>query len=255
MALSGLIAEPSAPSADHRPRVAAQRRVRMRRVLVESALPVFAEKGLEASVIDDVIRAAGVSRGSFYNHFRSNAELLHAANEELSNEIASAIEEIVLGYASPTARLIVGVRLYMDVARRFPLFAGFLARVGLHFVGPGNLLYAYLPVHLELGFANGEFRRAPMLAALDSIIGAGVLAVTRIARGEADDAYLGGLLLAVMRGLGVADDVSARWLAADLPTLEFGADSLLARSHRRFVALGDGAAAAPAIQPSSARRR
>ncbi|MFO1114477.1 MAG: TetR/AcrR family transcriptional regulator [Beijerinckiaceae bacterium] len=224
---------------DHRPRVAAERRARMRRALVESALLVFAEKGLEASVIDDVIRAADVSRGSFYNHFRTNAELLHAANEELSNEIASAIETVVLNYASPTARLIVGVRMYMGVARRFPLFAAFLAQVGLHFVGPGNLLYAYLPVHIEMGFANGEFRRTPMLAALDAIVGAGVLAVTRIARGEADEDYLAGLLLALMRGLGVADSVTAGWMAIEQPALEFADDSLLERSHRRFTALQD----------------
>ena len=64
---------------DHRPRVAAERRARMRRKLVESALLVFAEKGVDASVIEDVIAAAGVSRGTFYNYFCTNGELLAAA--------------------------------------------------------------------------------------------------------------------------------------------------------------------------------
>ncbi len=44
---------------DHRPRVAAERRARMRRKLVESALFVFAEKGVDASVIEVVIRPWG----------------------------------------------------------------------------------------------------------------------------------------------------------------------------------------------------
>lgn len=222
---------------DHRPRVAAERRARMRRTLVESALLVFAEKGLEASVIDDVIQAAGVARGTFYNYFRTNAELLHAANEELSNEIASAIEERVLAYPSAVARLVVGIRLYMEVSRRFPLFAGFLARVGPQFAGPGNLLYAYLPVHIEQGFANGELRRIPMLSALDSIIGAGVLAVTRIAHGEGDEQYLGGLLLAVLSGLGASETAALEWMSAPLPMLVFDQEALLVRSHRRFMAL------------------
>ena len=47
---------------DHRPRVAAERRARMRRKLVESALLVFAEKGVDASVIEDVIAAATLGR-------------------------------------------------------------------------------------------------------------------------------------------------------------------------------------------------
>ena len=75
---------------DHRPRVAAERRARMRRKLVESALFVFAEKGVDASVIEDVIAAAGVSRGTFYNYFRTNAELLAAAINELGNEVVDA---------------------------------------------------------------------------------------------------------------------------------------------------------------------
>ena len=49
--------------------MAAERRARMRRTLVEAALLVFAEKGVDASVIDDVITAAGVSRGTFYKLF------------------------------------------------------------------------------------------------------------------------------------------------------------------------------------------
>ena len=49
---------------DHRTRVAAEKRARMRRKLVESALLVFAEKGVDASVIEDVIAVAGVSRGT-----------------------------------------------------------------------------------------------------------------------------------------------------------------------------------------------
>src|SRR3974390_886344 len=120
---------------DHRPRVAAERRARMRRTLVEAALLVCAEKGVYVSVIDDVITAAGVSRGTFYNYFRTNAELLVAAIEELGNEVVQLIEARVQALPSPAARLIGGLRLYLDTARRFPLLARFIARVGAQSVG------------------------------------------------------------------------------------------------------------------------
>ncbi len=93
---------------DHRPRVAAERRARMRRKLVESALLVFAEKGVDASVIEDVIAAAGVSRGTFYNYFRTNAELLVAAIDELGNEVVDLVELRVKAMPSPAARLFTG---------------------------------------------------------------------------------------------------------------------------------------------------
>src|ERR1700691_3185860 len=97
---------------DHRPRVAAEKRARMRRKLVESALLVFAEKGVDASVIADVIGAAGVSRGTFYSYFRAIAELLVAVNEELNDEISTLIKAQVRPDPDPTARRWMGFRLF-----------------------------------------------------------------------------------------------------------------------------------------------
>ena len=91
------------------------------------------------------------SRGTFYNYFRTNADLLHAATEELRNEIVHLIETRVRDLPSLAARLVTGLRLYLDVARRFPLFARFVARVGPQAAGPESLVYAYLPVHIAEG--------------------------------------------------------------------------------------------------------
>ncbi|MDN2580953.1 TetR family transcriptional regulator [Aquibium sp. ELW1220] len=38
---------------------------------VAAAVAVFAQKSPDAASIDDFIEQAGVSRGTFYNHFRS----------------------------------------------------------------------------------------------------------------------------------------------------------------------------------------
>ena len=220
---------------DHRPRVAAERRARMRRKLVESALLVFAEKGVDSSVIEDVIAAAGVSRGTFYNYFRTNQEILVAAIEELGNELVDMIESRVKALPSPAERLFTGLRLYFDAARRFPLFARFIARVGPQAVGPDNLVYKYIPVHLAEGIEAGEFVDAPVGVALDMIVGAGLVAVARISAGRADDAYLRAMLLALARSLGLD---SAQWealLSQPLAPLALEADSLLMRSHARFA--------------------
>ena len=49
-------------TSQHRSRVGAERRHRTRVRLIESALEVFAAKGVDATVIEDVIASAGVSR-------------------------------------------------------------------------------------------------------------------------------------------------------------------------------------------------
>jgi AcrR family transcriptional regulator len=225
----------AARTEDHRPRVAAERRARMRRTLVEAALLVFAEKGVDASVIDDVITAAEVSRGTFYNYFRTNTELLIAANEELGNELVQHVEERVGSLPSPAARLVTGIQLYFDMARRFPLLAQFLTRVGPRAAGPGNLLYTYLPVHLAAGMKCGEFVSMPIPVALDIIVGSGILVVARISTGEADDKYLEACLLGLMRSLGYPSERAKALIANPLPSIVLDQDSLLVRSHRRYM--------------------
>ena len=219
---------------DHRTRVAAERRARMHRKLVESALLVFAEKGVDASVIEDVIAAADVSRGTFYNYFRTNGELLGAAIQELGNELVEHIEERVKSIPSPAARVFTGLRLYMDSARRFPLFARFVARIGPQAVGPENLVNAYIPIHIAEAVERGEFVDAPVRIVLDIVVAVGVMIVARIAAGDADDAYVKAMLLALARALGFDLARANALLSEPLAPLDLGADSLLLRSQTRF---------------------
>lgn len=227
---------PEAPlREDHRRRVAAEKRVRMRRKLIENALLVFAEKGVDASVIGDVIKAADVSRGTFYNYYRTNAELQTAVTDELGNEIVQQIENETRGNPSPAARICTGVRLYLRAAQQFPLFARFVARLGLAAVGPDNLVYKYLPAHLEEGIARREFVSMPNPVAMDIVLGSVLTAVRRIAANEAGDDYLRAAVLAMLRGLGVAEQKARAAADAPLAPLLLGKDTLFIRSHGRFL--------------------
>lgn len=218
---------------DHRTRVAAERRARMRRKLVESALLVFADKGVDASVIEDVIAAADVSRGTFYNYFRTNAELLTAAIQELGNELVEQIEEQVKPIPSPGARVFTGLRLYMGAARQYPLFARFVARIGPLAIGPENLVRAYIPVHIAEAVDCREFVEQPARTALDTIVGVGVMVVARIADRDADDAYVKAMLLALARALGFDPARAEAVLSKPLAPLRLAADSLLVQSDAR----------------------
>ena len=80
---------------NHRTLVGHQRRQKMLLHLIDSAISVYAEKGIDATLIDDVIVAADVSRGTFYNYFRTTTELLAAVGEALSNETLRLIESEV----------------------------------------------------------------------------------------------------------------------------------------------------------------
>src|ERR1700751_751348 len=113
--------EPEVPLEDHRVRVGAMRRERTRLRLLETALTVFTEKGADVAVIDDFIAAAGVSRGTFYNHFRTTTELMLALATAMSDEVLQIVDPLVLAVEDPIERFATGTRLYMQMALRYPL--------------------------------------------------------------------------------------------------------------------------------------
>jgi AcrR family transcriptional regulator len=207
----------------------------MRRKLVESALLVFAENGVDASVIEDVIAAAGVSRGTFYNYFRTNAELLVAVNEELNDEISTLIRAQVRPDPDPTARQCMGFRLFVDVARRFPLFAKFVARGGVN-VRPGSLRHEFMSPSIKAAIKGGDFADMPLGVALDFIAGNILTAVVRVSEGELDDSYLTALIAATLRGVGVSEKKVVSLMAVPLHPLALGPETLCQRSNARFQA-------------------
>jgi AcrR family transcriptional regulator len=77
---------------DHRTRVGRERRERTQARIIEAALRVFAEKGPDAPIIDDFIKAAGVARGTFYNYYQSTEELLEATAKWLQDDLIVSIE-------------------------------------------------------------------------------------------------------------------------------------------------------------------
>lgn len=220
---------------DHRIRVAAEKRERMRQRLVESAMFVFAEKGVDASVIDDVLVAAEVSRGTFYHYFRTNAELLAATSEELGNELLSAIENRIDGFDDPATRTAHGLRLYFHTARRYPLMAKFLSRTGFNVDSPGNRFYDYWPRHFEQGIQGGQFRPMHLETALALIGGTALMALLRMSGGHIESDFPEQVVGAILRGLGVNESKISVLVALEIDSLSIPADSLLERSHARHL--------------------
>ena len=156
---------------DHRTRSGAIRREQMRTRLIESALLVFARRGVEGSVIDEVITTAEVSRGTFYNYFRTNEELLTAVAQEVGNQMLEVVDPVVREHTDPAVRVACGVRLTLMVARAHPHLAAFIGRVGPPALGAQSLVTEYLPRDLADGMAEGRFSEMHPRLAFDLVTG------------------------------------------------------------------------------------
>src|SRR5215472_9342458 len=86
-----------------------------RRQLVRSARALFGARGYAGVGTEEIVRAAGVTRGALYHQFRDKADLFAAVAEEVEAEIADRIAAGAAGAAAdPLAGLRTGARLFLD---------------------------------------------------------------------------------------------------------------------------------------------
>ena len=61
---------------------------RTRQMIIEQAAPLFNEKGIAGTSIDDVLKAAKVAKGCLYGHFESKEELSYASVDYMLKKLA-----------------------------------------------------------------------------------------------------------------------------------------------------------------------
>ena len=188
---------------DHRVRVGAQRREKTRLRLLESALTVFTEKGPDVAVIEDFIAAAGVSRGTFYNHFKTTGELLLALAAGMSDEVLHIVDPIVLQLDDPVRRFCAGTRLYMHAALRYPLWGSFITRVGTRIATRGQLIDQYLTRDLTLAIKHKRLKVDSVLVARDIVLGSIFYGIETMLTEPTQDHHPEHMLRSVLIGLGL----------------------------------------------------
>jgi AcrR family transcriptional regulator len=198
---------------DHRTRVGRERSARTETRILEAALHVFAEMGPEAPKIDDFVVAAGISRGTFYNHFESVSELLEATSEWTTRELVGAIEAALEGIEAPAIRFGVGLRLFLARAHADPVWCRFVARVW-------KLGGLELPTRdLDAGLRLGVFRAPSTSVAQDLLFGGVREALLRMGNEGTEPDYGAQMTELCLQALGADPRLIAAVLRHDLPSL------------------------------------
>jgi AcrR family transcriptional regulator len=217
---------------DHRQRVAAERRDRMRARLLASALRLMAEKGPAATSIDDVISAAAVSRGTFYKYFPSPDALVRELAIAIANELIAMAEPVVLGYADPAERVAIGIRLVARLAVDHPLAATFLVRLGWPDARSPNLLLDFVKRDLNEGIRHGRFMRMPIALALNIVTGAVLGATHCMLQPGCERDFAERSAAAALRALGLDAQSAQRIANRPLKPVEIPVEGLLTETSR-----------------------
>jgi AcrR family transcriptional regulator len=72
-----------------------RRRANTRARLLEAARDVFAERGVKRVTVDELVAAAGFTRGAFYSNFSSIEEVFFAVFEDQAEQMLAAVRSAI----------------------------------------------------------------------------------------------------------------------------------------------------------------
>jgi AcrR family transcriptional regulator len=139
---------------------------------MEAGLQLFAERPVDAVPIDDIVAAAGVAKGSFFNHFADKQQFADAISAEIRIDLEARVKEANKGVADPLERLVGGMRVAVDFALTERERATIMARGASLATGRDHPLNAGLRKDIDAARAAGLLRKEADTAGLLLWLGA-----------------------------------------------------------------------------------
>lgn len=87
-----------------------------RDVLLDTVVELAEQSGLAQMSINDIVRAAGVAKGTFYVHFADRAQMLVAMHQRFYDAVIASIATAIDGMAPGKDRLVVAANAYLDAS-------------------------------------------------------------------------------------------------------------------------------------------
>lgn len=97
-----------------RPRRKAEQSEATQAALVAAARELFAQRGYGAVGTEEIVRAAGVTRGALYHHFGAKEDLFRAVYEEVEAELVQRIATEAMTAADPLEALAAGAHAVLE---------------------------------------------------------------------------------------------------------------------------------------------
>lgn len=89
--------------------------------LMEAALRAFRDGSVEHVTVSDIVREAGMSTRSFYEHFASKEDLVVRLVDGAGSALLRDMEAVFEGTHDPRERLQRGLRAFLDAYSRTPV--------------------------------------------------------------------------------------------------------------------------------------
>ena len=112
-----------------RAEIGREKRARTRAQLIAAASSLFARQAVESVTVDDVVKEAGVAKGTFYVHFEDLHALAAAVAQGLIQSFDDLLQPGRLAISEPELRIAFGCSCFIDKTLNDPAWARVVARM------------------------------------------------------------------------------------------------------------------------------
>lgn len=139
----------------------ASRQVRSREAtrekLIQAAMRVMAQKGVEGTAINDITEAADLGFGSFYNHFKSKSEIAQAVFDRYASALRNVTEAIGEREQDVAVAVAYIQKVLLTKALASPVWGWFIVHASTGLPEIGRTLSEPAVIHIRNGIERGRF--------------------------------------------------------------------------------------------------
>jgi AcrR family transcriptional regulator len=202
-----------------RAEIGRERRARTRARLIASAFEQFGhEEGLFTS-IEQIADGAGISRVTFYNHFRGMEELREALTHEIAHGFLVAVTDAVSGLEDPAERAAAAIRFYLERGVRDSRWGWSMLNLSANGIIFGAETHRQAEQTVKEGIASGAFQLASSAIGRDLILGTTLAALATHVRSDPGPEFIPQVIEQILLGLGVPRAASREIARRPLPPL------------------------------------
>ena len=197
---------------ERRAEIGQEKRARTRAQLIAAASALFAKRSWASVTIDDLVREAGLAKGTFYVHFEDMHALTVAVADELIHLFDEMIQQRRGSTSDPLLRVAFGCDAFIERALEDPAWGALVARMARSNPSVGERARRRLKEDLARVLDNLPGGLSVDLA-LEAAIGVVLQVLAAIGEGRLKGAVAQPALAAVLGSIGIGKQQAATTLA------------------------------------------
>lgn len=188
---------------ERRAEIGREKRARTKAQLIAAAKALFSKRPWELITIDEVVKEAGVAKGTFYTHFNDLDELAAAVADELIYAFDDLIQPDRLSFSDPLERVAFGCDAFLEQCLSDRGWASLASRMASSHPAVGRVVRGRLMEDLREALGEQAKATTTLQLAVEAVIGVALQVAAAIGEGRFDDRVRPEAVQCILAAIGV----------------------------------------------------